>query len=261
MMVELNGIKVSYECAGKGDNIVLMHGWGGSAHSFKPVFDYLSKHYKVYALDFPGFGSSDLPPEPWGAGDYGNCVTKIFKELAIPKTNIIAHSFGGRIAIWIAANFPGMVNKLVLVDSAGLKPKRTLKYHAKVTLAKVGKRILLSSVFGEYGENLLERFYKIVGSKDFQQQTGIMRATFVKIVNEDLRELLSGIIAPTLLVWGENDKEVPLSYAKIMEKEIKDAGLVVLEGAGHFSYLDKFFEFCLVISTFLRNKKVIQNHG
>ena len=261
MMVELNGIKVSYQCAGKGDNIVLMHGWGGSALSFEPVFDYLSNHYRVYALDFPGFGNSDLPPEPWGAKDYGNLVTKIFKELAIHKTSIIAHSFGGRIAIWIAANFPGMVNKLVLVDSAGIKPKRTLKYHAKVTLAKVGKRIFLSPILGEYGEHLLDRLYRIVGSKDFQQQSGIMRATLVKIVNEDLRELLSRIIAPTLLVWGENDKDVPLSYAKIMEKEIKDAGLVVLEGAGHFSYLDKFFEFCLVISTFLRNKEVIQNHG
>lgn len=260
-MIELEGIKVSYDCAGNGDTIVLMHGWGGSALSFKPIFDYLSKSYRVYALDFPGFGKSDLPPNPWGTENYGNLVMRFLNEMLIEKTNIVAHSFGGRVAIWLAANFPGSVNKLVLVDSAGIKPKRTLKYHIKVAVAKTGKRIFLHSIFGKYGERLLNVLYRLVGSKDYQQQIGIMRSTLVKVVNEDLRTLLPNIIAPTLLIWGENDKDVPLAYAKIMENEIKDAGLVILKDAGHFSYLDRFSDFCLIVSKFFGTTEGVVSYG
>ncbi len=261
MKIELDGIKVSYECYGKGDNIVLLHGWGGAALSFKPVSDYLSKSYRVYALDFPGFGNSDIPPEPWGTEDYGNFVLKFLNEMLIEKTNIIAHSFGGRVAIWLAANFPGKVNKLVLVDSAGIKPRRTLKYHIKVAVAKTGKRIFSHSIFGKYGERLLHDLYRLVGSKDYRQQSGTMRSILVKVVNEDLRTLLSKIIVPTLLIWGENDKDVPLAYAKIMEKEIKDAGLVIFKGAGHFSYLDRLTDFCMIVSKFFENTEGVESYG
>lgn len=253
MFIELQGLKVFYDFAGEGDTVVLMHGWGGQVGSFKPVFDYLSRRFKVYVFDFPGFGKSDLPPKAWGTEEYGKFVMKFFKAVNIERANIIAHSFGGRIAIWLAANFPEMVKKLVLIDSAGIKPKRTFKYHIKVTTAKTGKRIFSLPIFGKYGERLLNNLYRLVGSKDYQQQTGIMRSTLVRIVNEDLRDLLPKIAAPTLLIWGENDKDVPVSYAKIMEKEIRDAGLVIFEGAGHFSYIDRFQDFCLIVANFLKN--------
>ncbi|MEW6162305.1 MAG: alpha/beta hydrolase [Nitrospirota bacterium] len=253
MFTELQGLKIFYEFAGEGDTVVLMHGWGGQVASLKPVFDYLSKGYKVYAFDFPGFGRSDLPPKTWGTEDYGKFVMKFLKAVNIEKANIVAHSFGGRVAIWLAANFPEMVNKLVLVDSAGIKPRRTLKHYINIAIAKACKRILLLPIFGRCGQSLLNNLYRLVGSKDYQQQTGIMRATLVKVVNEDLRWLLPKIMAPALLIWGEDDKDVPLYYAKIMEKEIKDAGLVVLKGAGHFSYLDRFSDFCLIVSKFFGN--------
>ena len=261
MFVELQGVKIFYEFIGEGDTVVLMHGWGGQVASLKPVFDYLSKSYKVFALDFPGFGKSEPPPEPWGNEDYGKFVMKFFNAMGIKKANIIAHSFGGRIAIWLAANSPEMVNKLVLVDSGGIKPRRTLKYYIKILIAKAGKRILLLPVFGKYGESLLNNLYRLVGSKDYQQQTGIMRGTLVKVVNEDLKWLLPKIMAPTLLIWGENDKDVPLYYAKIMEKEIKDVGLVILKGAGHFSYLDRFPDFCLIVSKFFGNIEGVKYYG
>lgn len=260
MFIELQGKKIYYEFAGEGEIVVLMHGWGGQVTSWKPVFDYLSKGYKVYAFDFPGFGRSDPPAKAWGTEEYGKYVMKFFESVNIEKANIIAHSFGGRIAIWLAANFPEMVEKLVLIDSAGIKPKRTLKYHIKVTIAKTGKRIFSLPIFGKYGERLLNNLYHLVGSKDYQQQTGVMRSTLVRIVNEDLRGFLPKIVAPTLLIWGENDKDVPVSYAKIMEKEINDAGLVILKDAGHFSYLDKFTDFCLIVSKFLGDTEGIKNY-
>lgn len=258
MVIEIDGIKVFYDCAGKGDTVILMHGWGGSAESFKPVFGYLSKSYKVYAFDFPGFGRSSLPPKVWGKEEYGNFFMNFLKSTGIERTNLIAHSFGGRIAIWLAANYPEKVNKLILINSAGIKPGRTLKYYIKVAIAKTGKKLFTLSLFGKYRESLLKNLYRLVGSKDYQQQTGVMRSTLVKVVNEDLRRLLPKIIAPTLLVWGENDKEVPLSSAKIMEREINDAGLVVLKDAGHFSYLDKLSDFCLIAKNFLGHTRDIE---
>lgn len=256
MIIELEGIRLYYDWAGKGDTIVLMHGWGGSTLSFKPIFDYLSKRYRVYTFDFPGFGKSDLPPKGWGTEEYGNLVIKFLNNvIGVERVNIIGHSFGGRVAIFLSANFPERVNKLVLVDSAGIRPKRRLDYYIKVAIAKTGKRIFSASVFGKYGDHLIDGLYRLVGSKDYQQQSGVMRSTLVKVVNEDIRPLLSNIFVPTLLIWGEDDKDVPLAYAKIMEKEIKDAGLVVLKGAGHFSYLDRFQDFCLIVSRFFGDTK------
>jgi pimeloyl-ACP methyl ester carboxylesterase len=81
-----------------------------------------------------------------------------------------------------------------------------------------------------------------------------MRNTFIKIINEDLQPLLKSIIAPTLLIWGENDKETPVYMGKIMEKEIKDSGLVILKNAGHYSYLDQFQQFCIIVNNFLQTK-------
>jgi pimeloyl-ACP methyl ester carboxylesterase len=73
----------------------------------------------------------------------------------------------------------------------------------------------------------------------------------VRVVNEDLRPRLPRIQAPTLLVWGSNDDATPVADARIMEKEIPDAGLVVFEGAGHYSYLERPAEFCRIATTFL----------
>ncbi len=260
MVIELEGVRFFYDYAGKGDTVILMHGWGGSSESFKPVFDYLSKSFKVHAFDFPGFGRSGLPPNTWGTEDYGRFFMKFLKTIGIERTNIIAHSFGGRVAIWLSANFPEKINKLILIDSAGIKPRRTLKYHIKIAIAKMGKRIFSLSIFGKYGKHLLNTLYRLVGSKDYRQEEGIMRSILVRVVNEDLRGFLPRIIAPTLLIWGENDKDVPLSYAKIMEREIKDAGLVVLKDAGHFSYLDRFSDFCLIAMNFLGNAEGVKGH-
>ena len=135
-----------------------------------------------------------------------------------------------------------------MVDSAGIKPRRTIKYHLRVGLAKIGKLIRRC---GKYGVLAADTMSTRAGSKDYQN-AGDMRGTLVKVVNQDLRSLLPRITASTLLIWGEDDKDTPLSFGQIMEKEIPDAGLVVLKEAGHFSYLDKFPQFCRIVANFLK---------
>ncbi len=245
--IEVNNLKIAYQVAGEGDVVVLLHGWGGEAASFKPVFEWLAASHKVYALDLPGFGRSEIPSIAWCTDDYAHCVKTFFEKLNISKAHIIGHSFGGRISIILGAEYPEKVNKLILVDSAGIKPRRTTRYYFRIGLAKIGKVLRRCGKYGAYLANTVSRH---MGSTDYQN-AGPMRATLVKIVNEDLRPLLARIVVPALLIWGEIDTDTPVSYGKIMEKEIPDAGLVVLKGAGHFSYLDEFPQFCRIVASFL----------
>ncbi|WP_422447164.1 alpha/beta fold hydrolase [Thermoanaerobacterium sp. DL9XJH110] len=248
MFLKIDGLDIFYKKAGSGPKVLLLHGWGGCADSFLPVFNYLSSAFEVYAMDFPGFGKSTAPEGAWGVDDYADLTLKFLKTLGIEKTHIIAHSFGGRVTILLSALHPEVVDKIVLVDSAGLIPKRTFKYYIKVYKFKLLKAIYM--LFGGGSrEEKLERFYDKYGSRDYRE-AGNLRGTFVKVVNQDLRKYLPLIKSPTLLVWGENDKETPLYFARIMEKEIPDAGLVVFKGAGHFSYLERINDFNIIVSKF-----------
>ncbi|QCX34582.1 alpha/beta hydrolase [Caloramator sp. E03] len=253
MFVDIDGINIFYKNEGSGKKIILLHGWGGNADSFLPVFNHLKSKFEVYAIDFPGFGRSSPPDRPFDVTDYMNILYKLFKKLKIEKASLVGHSFGGRVSILFSAVHPECVEKVVLVDSAGIIPKRTLKYYYRVYKFKLLKKIYLLFSKGDKEEKL-ERFYKKYGSKDYRE-SGNMRQTFVKVVNQNLRPYLKDIKAPTLLIWGEEDKDTPLYFGKIMEKEIPDAGLVVFKGAGHFSYLDKLSDFNIIITRFFEGNE------
>lgn len=254
MFINIDGINLFYKHEGTGKKVVLLHGWGGSSDSFLPVFNYLSSKFEVYSIDFPGFGRSSLPDKPWGVEDYSNMLLKFFKKLNIEKASLIGHSFGGRVSILFSSTFPEYVDKVVLVDSAGLIPKRTIKYYCRVYRFKLLKSIFMLFSKGNSREEKLENFYKKYGSKDYRE-SGNMRQTFVKVVNQDLRPYLHKIKAPTLLIWGEHDMDTPVSFGKIMEKEIPDAGLVIFKGAGHFSYLDKINDFNIIVTRFFEGNE------
>ena len=252
MILTIDGVKIHYEIAGEGEPVLLLHGWGGCIGSFAPVAQFLSKDHRVISLDFPGHGESDEPPVPWSVTEYAEMTRKFMEALSIVPADIIAHSFGGRVAILLSSTWPQMVKKLVLCDSAGILPRRTIKYYFRVYRHKLGKR--LSKV--RWIDRLLhlsERA-KNAGSADYRALSESMKGTFVRVVNQDLSSRLPLIRAETLLVWGSEDTATPLSDGQRMEKEIPDAGLVVFEGAGHFSYLDEFPRFCAVLSAFFGGK-------
>lgn len=227
----------------------MLHGHGGCIGSFAPVANFLAASYKVVSIDFPGYGKSEEPPVPWSIREYAELTNKIIKQLEIAPCSLIAHSFGGRVAILLAAQYPQNVDKLVLCDSAGLIPKRSASYYVKIYSYKLAKKISKNAFFNSlFG---IEKRMKNAGSSDYRQLSPMMRATFVRVVNQNLRGHLKHIKAPTLLIWGSEDQDTPLYFAKIMEKEIPDAGLVVFEGAGHFSYLDDLQRFNAILSVFM----------
>ncbi|WLD93915.1 alpha/beta fold hydrolase [Alkalihalobacillus sp. AL-G] len=253
MKIDLGGINVNYRVSGEGRSILLLHGWGTSLQSFESVHNFLEKNFKVYSIDFPGFGESPEPPEPWDVKNYTDMLGQFITELNIENPILMGHSFGGRISIRYATDHP--VHKIILVDSAGVKPKRKMDYYVKVYTYKFFKNILNLPILRNYKEDILTKVKGKLGSADYKNVSGVMQQTMVKVVNEDLQKFMPEIKAPTLLIWGENDTATPVEDAKIMERAIPNAGLVVLKNVGHYSYLEKLNEFLVIIDNFLEKDK------
>lgn len=240
--VVIDNLNVNYTDIGEGKCIVLFHGWGAKKEAFTPIIQRLSKVMRVVALDFPGFGKSDEPKEVWDMERYATFMKKFIKEADCEGAIWLGHSFGGRVIIKLFEKMEIKPSKIVLVDAAGIKPKRGLDYYIKVFVYKVGKQILKLPVINKMG--LYEKLVKKVGSSDYQALNEKMRETMKNVVNEDLRGYLPHIDVPTLLIWGDRDTATPIGDAYVMDKLLPNSGVVVLEGAGHFSYLDnpgKFF--------------------
>jgi pimeloyl-ACP methyl ester carboxylesterase len=250
MHIDLNGTRVYFESVGAGRPVLLLHGWGARAAAMFPILERLQADHAVYAIDFPGFGQSPPPTSAWSVGDYAALVARFLESQSVERVTIVGHSFGGRVAIKLAAEQPDLVERLVLVDSAGIRPTTTAKQTLSRSVAKAGRAFLKALPSDSLRSRVEDAARARLGSEDYQA-AGPLRETFVKVVNEDLRPLLPLIKAPTLLVWGDRDESTPIEDGRVMEKEIPDAGLVVLEGAGHFSYLDRPNDFARIVRVFL----------
>lgn len=252
MQILIKGIKTNYIEAGEGDSILLLHGWGSNIGLFQQLIGHLSRAHRVFALDMPGFGETEEPKEPWCVDDYVDFVREFLSVMGIKKTSLLGHSFGGRVIIKMVTGgkSPAEFTKLVLVDSAGILPKKSMKQKFKTRLYKIGRKILSIGVVKKLYPDALENYRRSHGSADYNSATPVMRQTLVKVVNEDLEPLLSSIKQPVLLIWGDMDTATPLSDARIMEDRIKDSGLVVVKGAGHYSYLEQPDFVCRVLDSY-----------
>lgn len=252
MIQKIQGMNINYEIHGQGYPILVLHGWGGCINSMLPIINSLKSQYQVIALDFIGHGKSDFPISPMGVPEYTSVVKEFLDNLGITELYLIGHSFGGRVSIMLSSLYPNLVKKMILIDSGGIKPKKSIKQLCKVYSYKFIKNFLKVVMFNsESYKNLMINYRKKAGSADYNALPENMKATFVKVVNQDLRCFLKDIAAPTLVVWGENDMDTPLYMGKIIASQIKDSGLVVLNDAGHFSYIDNSAKFNLIAINFL----------
>ncbi|MCM1357795.1 MAG: alpha/beta hydrolase, partial [Prevotella sp.] len=245
MYKTVNNIKINYEQKGSGDLIVLLHGWGSNIKLFANLIDLLSKKYTVVAMDMPGFGESQEPPSAWCVDDYVDFVIDFLKDYNNREIMFLGHSFGGRVIIKLNSreNLSFKISKVILVDSAGIMPPKSNKKSFRTYYYKFGKAVLSTGLVQKIAPDALENFRKKMGSADYAAASPLMRQVLVKVVNEDLEPLIPNIKCPTLLVWGVNDTATPLSDGEKMEKLIKDSGLVKLENAGHYSFLEQQFTF------------------
>jgi len=216
-----------------------LHGYLSSGQSFFNQISHFSRDFEVYAPDLTGFGANKDMPHPYSLDDYIDSVNKYMEENEIVNPFIVAHSFGGRIAIKGLATKRLNAKKLVLTGSAGLKPKWTIKKGVKKTCFSILKKFI--------NKDKLTRFY----SKDYLSLDKTMQGSFIKIVNEHLDDYLPLIDTETLIINGKLDKETPLYMAKKLNKNIKNSTLKVFDGCGHFCFLDKPNKFNMEVREFL----------
>lgn len=244
--VEARGQTTRLVELGAGEPVVVLHGWGGRIESMAPVVHCLAQSRRVLALDLPGFGESPAPETAWGTADYAAFVTDVLAGAGVERADFVGHSFGAKASLYLAAT-SGLVKRLVLAGSSGLRTPPSFQARAKRAVSRAGRA---AGRLGPPGAALRDALYRRIASEDYRN-AGPLRPTFVKVVNEDLSDLLPRVKASTLLVWGTEDDAVPVAHARTMEKRIPDAGLVLFEGAGHFAYLDEPDRFCRVVQHFL----------
>ena len=222
-----------YVSFGKGIPIVFLHGWGGNKDSFLGVARAFKHNAKVILVDF----EHNLEPDnPLTLNDYLLSVKDILEKEGLDSAYFIAHSFGGRVAVRLARIYPSLVKGLVLIDAAGLKPYRGIKYYSKVILHKILRK------FGKKG---------LLGSKDYRLLTPNLKKTFINIVNDFCDNDLKQIEKKVLIIWGKKDKETPLYMARRFRKRLPKSELIVFKGAGHFSYLEREEETIRIIKSYI----------
>lgn len=236
--------KVAYYRAGDGGSVVFLHGWGQSALTFKNVIQNLRSGYDVISIDLPGFGLSDMPDRPLAPEDYVLCLSEIFKILRVIPYAIIAHSFGGRIALCYGAKYP--TGKLILISAAGVK-KRGLHYYGKIYRYKFLKRFYKMFSKKKYGELIAQ-----AGSRDYRDSSGIMRGILVKAVNHNTIRDMKKNKGPVFLFWGVLDEETPYDHGLIMQKQIRNAQMYTFYKSGHFCYIDEEHKFIKLVNEILR---------
>jgi len=220
--------------AERAPHIVWAHGWGQSHHSLLTLSRSFETQSYNLLVDLPGFGQSSVPPHAWSTREYADALADLIRSQARPPVIWVGHSFGGRVGIQLAAHYPDLVSGLVLIASAGLKPKRpvhqTLYIKGRVALYKALKKLVPLGVIDQ--ERLLGWF----GSADYKT-AGPMRQILVKTINEDLSREARQIRCPALLVYGDQDRETRPEIGRRLEMLIPEAKMVLLAGQDHYSVL------------------------
>lgn len=253
MQVKVKNWNINYEVLGEGKPIVLLHGWLTNLETMRPIANNLKDKFKVYLIDVVGFGKSDMPEHPLTTDDFGNFLEELLQKLKIDNPILIGHSNGGRIIINAVGRGLVSPRKIVLMDSAGLKPKRSMKYYVKVYFFKGGKTILNALPNIKIVKSLKEKLRNSVGSSDYKNSAPVLKDTMNRILNEDMRPILPNIKVPTLLIWGALDTATPISDAYEMEKAIPDAGLVTYPTGTHFAYLENINNVNAVLNEFFKS--------
>ncbi|MBR0129739.1 MAG: alpha/beta hydrolase, partial [Firmicutes bacterium] len=193
MSIEVDGLEISYKISGKGDRYaVMLQGWGTEYGIYDSVAAALAEEYVFLQFDFPGFGGSDEPKVAWNVDRYADFFCHLMEKLEIGKAVLIGHSYGGRVIIKLSSrkNLPFEIERIVLMDSAGVLPVRSFSQKIRIAQYKALKKVLLSKVFTALFPDIVEDWQMRQGSEDYRRATPVMRQCLVMAVNEDLTGLL-----------------------------------------------------------------------
>lgn len=230
--------KIYYEKIGNSNKtLIILPGWGDNRKTFSSIIKKLKDKFTIYIFDYPGFGNSSIPNKDLTIYNYAEIIIAFMNKNKIENPHIMGHSFGGRIILVMNGYYNIKFQKILLISSAGIKPKSKKKKNIKQRIYKLLKIIgkILPRKINTIYQNML---ISIFGSNDYKSLTPELRRTFINIVNEDLTKYLKNIGSNTLLIWGEDDIDTPINDAIIMNKYIKNSALITIKKATHFCYLE-----------------------
>jgi pimeloyl-ACP methyl ester carboxylesterase len=220
----------------KTKRLVWLHGWGNNHRWLMPLAEYFSSDFETYLLDLPGFGESTLPDSIWGLQEYAQALHEWLATLEEKPTYLIGHSFGGKLSVVLASEYPKNIVGIVLLAAAGMKVKRSLLLKIKIFIIK--HLTPLVKLFEKIsGINLRERFGGLVGSSDYNNASGIMRRILIKSANETIYEYTDKVSCPALIIYGNLDTVTPSYMGSEYAKLIKETKLVLLDDINHNTIL------------------------
>lgn len=239
MFFKYKDISMYYETLGNhSKSLLILPGWGDTRNTFTNLSAFLSNYFTVYIIDYPGFGNSTFPNRDLTIFDYSDLIYEFIKELNLDDPILIGHSFGGRIITVLTGYYQYKFSNIILMDSAGIKPKTTIKKLLHKLSYKIAKKIgkLLPKKYQKkYYKNLFNKY----ASTDYQALSINMRKTFQNVINTDLKNYLKYINSKVLIIWGNNDYDTPIKDAKIINNKIKNSELIIIDNVGHFPYLER----------------------
>lgn len=249
MQVVVDNLLTTYEKAGTGPLVLMLHGWGDSQATFKQLVHSLKKDYSVVTLDLPGFGQSEIPPLVWTLDSYARFVQKFLSKIDAQPRVIIAHSNGGAVAIRGLSLGALKADKLVLLASAGIRDRQNIRRFALKIIAKTGK-VLTFWLPKHHKKKLQKRLYGTVGSD--MLAVPHLQETFKITVRQDIQKDAKRLKLPTLLVYGESDKATPPLYGQLFKKLIPNSQLELIPEAEHFVHHDQPERVATLIKGFLQ---------
>ncbi len=215
----------------KNNAILFLHGRWHDKYSFQNILKFCEDEKQSFlSIDFPWFGQSPQPKTDWHISDYAKLVKDFLSKLSIDKINIVAHSFGGRVAIYLTAQNMFKISKLILIASWGIKPKTN---HLRLFIIKFFKTF--SQILPKSLQQVLQ---SKVRSIDYQS-AGWMSQIFLNTINLDLAPILHKIRVPTKLIWGTDDDQTPINDAYTMYRGIANSKLFVIEWWSHYIHMEK----------------------
>jgi pimeloyl-ACP methyl ester carboxylesterase len=263
----LNGSRVNYIEIGQGPPLVFVHGLSGCWQNWLENIPHFARSRRVIAVDLPGFGESELPMEDISIPGYGQFVDAFLGEIGVERASIVGNSMGGFIAAEVALSHPARVDKLTLVSAAGVMTVR----QAQLMLAK-----RLSRAFHAGSARVIARRQSIVRRRRLRQiilygivthpellqpelvyeiasgggKPGFLDA-FGAVLDYDFSDRLPEVQQPTLIVWGRNDRIVPVGGAYRYERLIPDSRRVIFEDTGHVPMIERPALFNRLLEDFL----------
>lgn len=264
--VSVLGFKLHYLEAGKGAPVVLLHGLGGDGSRWGPNIEPLARDFHVFALDQIGFGQSDKPLANYHTGMLAEFLVGFLKAVNVPKASLVGNSMGAGVALYTAAKFPEVVDRIVLADGGGFRASGD-RPAAAPTPEQLHRQQIQNSVTREETREFFRILFhdkSLVTDKMVDDQLAMrLRSAFTitkvqesgaKGLGSLTEEQVRGVKAPTLIVWGKYDELANPAGADRLERAIPGSRKVIIDDCGHMPQLEKSDEFNRIVREFLTTR-------